>query len=215
MGVWCHLPDSSSVSVAAYRLLFVGLGSPPVRSDSFGVWSQEEGLLQISVLEMMAVSWAVASFLPQLSDQSVILMSDNATVVAYFWHQGGTVPRVLCRMATEVVFWTERHSVSLTAKYTLGKKNVLADQLNCSDHVLPTEWSLVPRVFERICGVFCLPILTSLPPAPMPSFLCMCLQFRTRWLGSRTRSNTLGTISQPIPSHHLLCSGGYCQEFFF
>ena len=69
LGVRCHLPDSSSISVAAYRLLFVGLGSPPGRSDSFGVLSQEEGLLQINVLEMMAVSRAVAAFLPQLSGQ--------------------------------------------------------------------------------------------------------------------------------------------------
>ena len=47
------------------------------------VWSQKESSLHINVLEMKAVVLALASFLPQLSGQSVILMSYNATGVAY------------------------------------------------------------------------------------------------------------------------------------
>ena len=67
MGVRCPSPGFSSIPVAAYRLVFVGLGSPPVRSDGFGVWSQEESSLHISVLEMKAVVLALAAFLLQLS----------------------------------------------------------------------------------------------------------------------------------------------------
>ena len=47
--------------------------------------------MHINVLEMRAASLALAAFLLQLSGQSVILMSDNASVVAYLRHQGGTV----------------------------------------------------------------------------------------------------------------------------
>ena len=36
LDVWCPSPGSSSVSVAAYRRVSVGLGSLPVRSDGFG-----------------------------------------------------------------------------------------------------------------------------------------------------------------------------------
>ena len=64
-------------------------------------------------------------------------------------------------------------------------------------------------------GCSAVPISTSLPPSPMPSFLYTYLWFRTRWLGSRTHSNTLGKICLPMPSHHLLCSGRSCQECFF
>ena len=35
VGVWCLSPDSSSVSIAAYRRVSVGLGSPLIGSDSF------------------------------------------------------------------------------------------------------------------------------------------------------------------------------------
>ena len=100
------------------------------------VWSQEESSLHISVLEMKAVSLALAAFLLQLLGQSIVLMRDNAMVVAYLRHQNCTVSHVLCRMATEVVLRTERHSVSLTEE---GKKNVLADQLSRPGQVFPTE----------------------------------------------------------------------------
>ena len=59
------------------------------------VWSEEESLEHISVLKMKAVALALAAFLAQLSGQSVILMSDNASVVVYLRHQGGTVSRTL------------------------------------------------------------------------------------------------------------------------
>ena len=92
-----------------------------------GVWSHEESSLHINVLEMKAVVLALASFLPQLSDQSVVLMRDKATVVAYLRNQGGTVSRVLCCIAAEVFLWTKHHLVSLSTRYILGKKNVLVD----------------------------------------------------------------------------------------
>ena len=39
------------------------------------------------------------------------------------------------------------------------QKNVQADQLSCPDPVLPTEWSLLPRVFEVVWEVFICPCL--------------------------------------------------------
>ena len=57
-------------------------------------------------------------------------------------------------MAPKVVQWTELYSVILSAQYTLGKKNVLVDQLS---H--PDQWSLLPRVFEVVYKVFSCPHL--------------------------------------------------------
>ena len=47
------------------------------------------------MLEMKAVALALAAFLPQLSGQSVVLMSNNASIVVYLRHQGSTVSRTL------------------------------------------------------------------------------------------------------------------------
>ena len=88
------------------------------------VWSMEEGSMHSYVPAMMAVSRALAMLLPQLSDQSVVLLSANVAIVASLRYQAGTVFYVLCRMAAEVVLWTERHSVSLMARCIPGKNNV-------------------------------------------------------------------------------------------
>ena len=45
----------------------------------------------------MAVQPAFNAFLPRILEESVILMSANATVVVYLKKQGGTVFRVMCR----------------------------------------------------------------------------------------------------------------------
>ena len=72
-------------------------------------------------------------------------------------------------------------SVTSSARYILGKRNVLADQLSHPDPVLPTEWSLFPLVFDVICKAFGfhhmdlfvtranvkLPLYVSLVPDPM------------------------------------------------
>ena len=113
-----------------------------------GVWFEEESAKHMNVLEVKAVSLALAAFLPQLSERSVVLMRDNASVVAYLRHQGGTVSRVLCLLASKIILWTEQHSICLSVRYIPGRKSILADQLGCPDQVLPTECSLLPRVFK-------------------------------------------------------------------
>ena len=94
-----------------------------------GIWSREESSFHINSLEMKVVL-ALAAFLPQLLGQSIVLMSDSASVVVYLQNQGGMVSCVLYHMTAEIVLWTEYHSVSLLVPYILGKENVLADQLS-------------------------------------------------------------------------------------
>ena len=74
---------SSPVPLVVYRLMSVRLGSAPVRSDGFGDLVRGRKPKHMNVLEMKAVSLALAPILPHLPGQSVILMSDNASVVAY------------------------------------------------------------------------------------------------------------------------------------
>ena len=74
---------SPSVSASAHGRLSVRLGCSSLGSDgSRGLVSGGKPLSH-SVLEMQVVVLALAAFLPQLSGQSIVLMSDNATVVVY------------------------------------------------------------------------------------------------------------------------------------
>ena len=68
----------------------------------------------------------------------------------------------IVQLAQEIILWREVHSGILSARYFLGKKHVLADQLSRPNQVLPTEWSLLPRVFNAVCKVFDCPIMDLL-----------------------------------------------------
>ena len=102
------------------------------------------------MLEMKAVALALASFLSQLSGQSVVLMSDNKLTNWLSLISGIRAAQCLglCLMASKITVWTERHLVCLSTRNISRRKNILADQ------VLPTEWSLLPKVIEGICSVF-------------------------------------------------------------
>ena len=108
----------------------VGFGAPTSGPNGCRSVVPRGELSPYKHLEMKAIVLALAAFLPQLLGQCLVVMSDNATVVTYLRNQGGTVSRVVCHMAAEVVLWTERHSVSLLARYIPGRKNVLVDQLS-------------------------------------------------------------------------------------
>ena len=85
VGCRCSSAGSSSLS-SAHGYLSVGLGTHLLDLTS-GVWSQEERLFHINVLEMRAFVLSLAAFPRQLARQSVVLMSDNATVVSYLRNQ--------------------------------------------------------------------------------------------------------------------------------
>ena len=146
-----------------------------------GLWSEQESQEHINLLELKAVYLALQAFQHRVAHQSVALMCDNATVVAYVNKQGGTVSHSLCSLTKELLLWAEANSVTLVARYLPGKANVLADQLSRRGQVIGTEWSLHPEVTKQL---FCrlgtptldlfatslnkkLPLYCSLVPDPM------------------------------------------------
>ena len=154
-GVPLQVPPSS-LSLYTNESLS-GWGAHLLDLMTSGVWTEEESQEHINMLEMRAVEFTLAAFLPQLARQSVVLVSDNVSFVAYLRHQGGTMSWRLCLICIRITQWTERHLVQLEACDIPGKKNVLADQLSQPDQVLPTEWSQLPQVFEGIW--ICLAVL--------------------------------------------------------
>ena len=166
-------------------------------------WGSGQTQEHTSLLEMRAVKLALAAFLPQLSGQSVFLISDNASVVAYLWHHGGTVSWRLCLMVPEITQWTERHSVQLEARCIPGR-NILADQLSCPDQVLPTEWSLLSQVFEGICSV--LRLSPSRPVCHSGKHKASALRVSS----SRSHSLEAGCSSSTVGHSVRLCLPSFC-----
>ena len=66
--------------------------------SSKGLWSDREKRLHINVLELKAVSLALRSFKDQCQNQTVLVATDNSTVVAYINKQGGTHSAEMCTL---------------------------------------------------------------------------------------------------------------------
>ena len=149
-----------------------------------GVWSDQEKLLHINLLEMKALFLAFPSFREDVIGHHVTAMCDNSTVVAYVNKQGGTVSRALCLLASRLLTWTESLDIHIDARYLPGQASVLADLLSRRGQVVRTEWSLHPRVARSLLRVWgnpsidlfatCLnaklPLYCSLVPDPQTVF---------------------------------------------
>ena len=77
----------------------LGWGAHLLDQHVSGVWSDQEKLLHINLLEMKALFLALQSFREDVIGHHVTAMCNNSTVVAYVNKQGGTVSRALCSLA--------------------------------------------------------------------------------------------------------------------
>ena len=161
-----------------------GWGAHLLDQNMSGVWSDQEKLLHINLLEMKALFVGLQAFQEDVASHHVTAMCDNSTIVAYVNKQGGTVSRSLCLLTSRLLRWTESFDVHLDARYLLGESNVLADVLSCRGQVVGTEWSLHPQVARALlrawgnpsidlfatCLNAKLPLYCSLVPDPQAVF---------------------------------------------
>ena len=161
-----------------------GWGAHLLDQNVSGVWSAQEKLLRINLLEMKALFLGLQAFQEDVAGHHVTAMCDNSTVVAYVNKQGGMVSRSLCLLTSRLLRWTESVDVHLDARYLPGESNVLADVLSRRGQVVGTEWSLHPQVARALlrawgnpsidlfatCLNAKLPLYCSLVPDPQAVF---------------------------------------------
>ena len=131
----------------------LGWGAHLLDQHVSGVWSDQEKLLHINLLEMKALFLGFQVFRDVIGHH-VTAMCDNSTVVAYVNKQGDTVSRALCLLASRLLRWTESLDIHPDARYLLGQANVLADLLIRCRQVVGTEWSLHPQVARSLLRVW-------------------------------------------------------------
>ena len=130
-----------------------GWGAHLLDQNVSGVWSDQEKLLHINLLEMKALFLGLQAFQEDVAGHHVTAMCDNSTAVAYVNKQGGTVSRSLCLLTSRLLRWMESFDVHLDARYLPGESNVLADVLSRRGQVVGTEWSLHPQVARALLRV--------------------------------------------------------------
>ena len=159
---------------------------------TFGYWSNSESETHINVLELRAVLFMFQCFFRQTYDCSVLVRTDNTSVVAYINHQGGSCSARLCSLALELWHFCIDRNIMIKAVHLPGSKNTEADALSrmsFSDH----SYSLPQSVFDSMCDALCfslsvdcfasrltykLPIFYSWQFDPLSS---MVNAFSTKW----------------------------------
>ena len=116
-----------------------GWGAHLLDQHVSGVWSDQEKLLHINLLEMKALFLGLQAFREDVIGHHMTAMCDNSTLVAYINKQGGTVSRALCLLTSRLLRWTESFDIHLDARYLPGQANVLADLLSRRGQVVGTE----------------------------------------------------------------------------
>ena len=97
------------------------------------------------------VEGGLTGSLDQCQNQTVLVATDNSTVVAYINKQGGTHSAEMCALLWKIMTWCHHYYITLKARHIPGCLNVMADLLSRSNQVQSTEWSLHPQVFKQIC----------------------------------------------------------------
>jgi hypothetical protein len=136
-----------------------------------GKWNWQERLLHINHLELKAIHFALLAF-KDISNQSVLIRTDNTTCVAYINHQGGTMSAALSKSTEEIWNLCLERTLKIQAEHIPGIQNVIADQasrMKTDRH----DWMLNPTIFQklnRIWGPFQVDLFANRVNSQLPKF---------------------------------------------
>ena len=101
----------------------------------------------------MGVFASLRHFRARLVGRSVLILTDNVSVMAYINRQGGTHSLALNDLASRLWAWCNAARIFPIASHIPGEENLIADFLS-RGKCLPSEWMLSPIVFRQIMSVF-------------------------------------------------------------
>ena len=118
-----------------------------------GCWNTQKAEFHINSLEMMAAFFAIKAFAKDCRQISILLLTDNISVVAHVNKMGGTKSTLLTSQVKDLWAWCLQREITVTAQYLPGLENVTADYLSrhLSDR---TDWMLDPSVFQCLNEVW-------------------------------------------------------------
>ena len=83
---------------------------------------------------------------------SVLIASDNTSMVSYRNNQGGIKSAELCALMWRILTRCSLNNVTL--RHVPGSLNVIADGLSRRNQIQPPEWSLSPQIFKQISKIW-------------------------------------------------------------
>ena len=108
---------------------------------------------------MRAVLLSLRHFQKVIQRQSLLIATDNMTVVAYLQNQGGTHSFSLYLLCREILLLCDSLQTVLTVRHVPGNHNLIADALSRSRVPVNTEWELHPAIFQAITLIWDRPLI--------------------------------------------------------
>ena len=105
--------------------------------ETHGFWSLSEQDLHINILELDTVFLIFQSFYKNYSNCSILIRSDNTTVISYINKQGGSCSARMCSIALNLWSFCISRNIMINSLYISSVKNKKADSLSrmsCNDH---------------------------------------------------------------------------------
>ena len=146
------LETDSSTQGWGSRLIRVS-GSGP-QTLMWGEWNKEEKSQHINVLEMWAVQKSLQQVWSQVGHKSVLIRSDNSSVVACINRQGGTKSGSLCRSAYKLLQECRKPLLVIRAEHIPGRLNMISDSPSRMRSITQTEWSLPQLCVNLLCDLW-------------------------------------------------------------
>ena len=115
-----------------------------------GVWTPDQSLLHINILEMKAILLALKQCHQYVANLTVLIATDNSSVVSYLKKQGGTHSPSLCMEVWDTLLWCNQEGIDLLVRHLPGKSNILADRLSRLSKPIATEWTLDQTICNSI-----------------------------------------------------------------
>ena len=165
------ITPTKTCSASLYRRIKKGWGSHLIEHTAKETWSLPESQLHINYLELKAVFLALKQFQDLCLNKTVLIATDNTTVVACINKEGDEVGHLMCPSIEnpDLVYRETGNSQGST-----HPRPVECDsKLSRLGQNIQTEWSLHPEVFKAIC-----PRWTCLPPGSTTS--CLSLSHRSQ-----------------------------------
>ena len=124
-----------------------------------GTWNRQVQKEHINVKEMRAVWKSLQHFKPQIINKSILIATDNTSVVSYLNRLGGTKSQSLLNLTVEILLWCQTNNILIRARHIPGRFNVISDQLSRLNQVISTEWSIHHNVIDRISQIWEKPMI--------------------------------------------------------
>ena len=102
---------------------------------------------------MKAILLALKQCHQHVNNTTVMIATDNSSVVAYLRKQGATHSPSLCMEVWETLRRCDKRNINLLVRHMPGKSNILADRLSLLSKPISIEWCLDQAVCNLVLSV--------------------------------------------------------------